>query len=380
MPTFLDQFIDEIRKKGPSFFAFWSREPLNEIERELQDRIKSLWHPLPPSCPAGRKAFAVDGSMAERNFTNASTLFIGQSLLIGPQLEERKLRVENFRGSTDRATRDRLTSIYLRELEVTIALEHLERMKGGVLFMDGSLYSSLPHLLYPIRMGEGSHHDATNLVLLDKILRLYRGAKRLNILILCLSKTSGDILLSRHLLPQAEEAGKTSGQVLPDVELLYRFTEKPGYSQPILLGQIAFLPRHQALFENREQVADRFLDDKERALSLFEELSEAPGTVLFYWRPANQEDVIRVDFPDFAQGTSISRIRSQVLPLSFNLSPALNILSEHYGGTKVYNALLYQADKEVRLSHQVVDQIYLGILGQSMAGRLRLDRSSRRFF
>jgi hypothetical protein len=57
----------------------------------------------------------------------------------------------------------------------------------------------------------------------------------------------------------------------------------------------------------------------------------------------------------------------------------LEILAADYGGLEVYNALLYAADREVRLERSMMHEVYVRLIAQRLGVELRLDRSERRF-
>lgn len=388
MPTFIDLLCREISKKTSLLRQLWSRTPMDDVERELFKRARKIWLPLPPAEPLySQKAFAVDGSMVERSFNNAASVFIGQALLIGAETEEKALRLEVYRGTMDRTTLDRLNSIYLRELEVSLTLAHLDKMKNGVLFLDGSLYSMLPHLLYPVA---GSGHSTTldpALDLLKKILLLLKKAEELKVTVLCLSKTSTDVLLSRKLslfsddedIPE-EALSSSRTEVMPDAELLFRATKEAGFSRPLILGKMAFYPRHAALFKDRRELAKRFGTQEEEAANLLEELWNSPAHGVFYWRPAINDDPIRVDFPWMLHMEKIplSQVFATFAGDISSLQPVLSIIQSSYGGANVYNALLWQADRAVRLTREKAE-IYLSVLNSNLGEKVKLDRSSRRF-
>jgi len=387
MPTFIDLLCQEINRKASLLRQLWSRAPINDEEIELFKHAEENWLPLPALEETSPfKAFAVDGSMIEKSFNNAASAFIGQALLIGPQIEEKALRLEIHRGTMDRATLDRLNSIYLRELEVSLALEHLKEMENGVLFLDGSLYSMLPHLLYPLARTEESILLDPALDLLKKILLLLQRAEELRVTVLCLSKTSTDVLLVRKLTlsPSADmeerDLFKKEINLMPDAELLFRATSNPGFSRPLILGKMAFYPRHAALFQDQQELERRFGIKKQEALDLLNGLWNSPAHGIFYWRPLKGEDPIRVDFPWMLHVNKVhlQDVFAVFAPEISSIFPILSIIQGFYGGPNVYNSLLWQADKAVRLTKEKAE-IYINVLNSSLGEKTKLDRSTRRF-
>ena len=57
----------------------------------------------------------------------------------------------------------------------------------------------------------------------------------------------------------------------------------------------------------------------------------------------------------------------------------LGLLTADYGGLEVYNALLYSVDREVRLRQEMMDEVYLSLIQNTLGVEVRLDRSERRF-
>lgn len=388
MPTFIDLLLKEISQKAPSLFRLWERQALSKEEETLFQRARDIWLGVPAS-PGNYsvKAFACDGSMIERSFNNGATIFIGQALLIGNAIEEKNLRVDLFRGGMERGTIDRLNSIFLKELEVSLCLENMELMEGGVLFLDGSLYSTLPHLLYPVSGGREISPPDPALDLLEKILRLLEKAEELKVKIICLSKSSHDLLLSRKLsfnsleddIPE-EELLKPQGEVISDSELLFRSTKEPGFSRPLIVGKMSFYPKHSALFLDFRELAKRFSPEEEKALPILEKILDSPAHGILYWRPSKEDDPIRVDFPWTFEDERIPlREIFGIFPRDFDkVFPILSQVQSFYGGSNVYNALLWQADRAVRLTREL-SEIYLGVISSKLGERLKLDRSSRRF-
>lgn len=389
MPTFIDLLLKEISQKASFFRKLWERKPLNKEEDILFERVKEIWFPIPQTPGfSPKKAFACDGSMVERSFNNGATVFIGQALLIGSGVEEKNLRVEVFRGGAERGTIDRLNSLFLKELEVSLVLENMEKMEEGTLFLDGSLYSTLPHLLYPVSGEKGIDLPDPALDLLEKILHLLEKAEQFKVKIICLSKTSHDLLLSRKLTLsnleddiQEEDLFKPQGEVISDSELLYRSTKKSGFSRPLIVGKMSFYPKHSALFTDSREISKRFSKEMGEASAIMEKVLGSPAHGIFYWKPTMEEEPIRVDFPWSFEKNRISlgdvfAVFSTEVDQVF---PILNEIQSFYGGQNVYNALLWQADKAVRLTNEL-SEIYLQVLSSKLGERVKLDRASRRFF
>ena len=62
------------------------------------------------------------------------------------------------------------------------------------------------------------------------------------------------------------------------------------------------------------------------------------------------------------------------------VEPVVQQLSSAWGGTDVYNALLYVVDKEVRLASATMDKVYRSVLAREFGTPINYDRNTRRFF
>jgi len=103
---------------------------------------------------------------------------------------------------------------------------------------------------------------------------------------------------------------------------------------------------------------------------------------MLHFIPSKYEQPIRVDIPASCLG-----IKSKIVDVSpyqfLNpkiVEPIVQQLMADWGGTDVYNALLYVVDKEVRLEKDTMDKVYRSVLGREFDVPIIYDRSTRRFF
>jgi hypothetical protein len=403
MAAFTDRFIAELEANRGDFQAVFSPEPCSRAEQRLADRIAANWHELPDASPqtsAGR-VFAVDGSEASRNFSNASSLLVCQALLLGPDTEIPTLQLRLVPGSVPGAVVDAYCGRLMRSLELGLALEHVGRLAGGTLVLDGSLYSTLPFLLYPLdalhRQAGSCRHDADLPIrVLEAYLDLFDACRTQDVLLLGISKTTQDRVLTHTLanLPDdldrispdmADRAEADETPVPPDAEALDRWTEgRPGFSTPVLLGLHSFGRRRETLLSEPESIAESFAGcsgySPTRLLGIVERLRRAPAIATFHVRFAGGDDSIRVDVPAYAIGCEdrLVDLSSGLGPVE-RLEPILRLLLASYGGPNVYNAPLYAVDRQVRLSNDVVDGAFLSILRSVVRADIRYNRSARRF-
>jgi hypothetical protein len=122
---------------------------------------------------------------------------------------------------------------------------------------------------------------------------------------------------------------------------------------------------------------------------LLEKVKDAPAIVSFFVRLADFDDALRIDVPascierhetigDIESGAEI--LLDQPGDLKY-IDQVLGLLSADYGGLEVYNALLYSVDREVRLRQDMMDEVYLSLIQNTLGTdvEIRLDRSERRF-
>ncbi|MHB8619980.1 MAG: DNA double-strand break repair nuclease NurA, partial [Chloroflexota bacterium] len=239
MATFTDKFIGQVELRREDFSALFSSGRVTPVEERLGDRIEANWHPLdepghgaPPAPGAGTGVFAIDGSEATRNFSNAAWLIVGQALLIGPGTEIPTLELRLVPGNVPNAVVDSYASRLMRWLELRLALDHIGRFAGRTLILDGSIYSTLPHLLYPLNELQGQPGCAEDadlpLRLIEAYLDLFDACRQQDILLLGVSKTTQDRVLTTTLLrlpddldvvtaDMADHADDTlSGRIPPD--------------------------------------------------------------------------------------------------------------------------------------------------------------------
>ncbi len=401
MPAFTDQFIAELEAQRANFSAVFSSDVCSPLEGRLADRICANWHELPAaSTDRGGVVYAIDGSEATRNFSNASWLLVCQGLLLGPEVEVPSLQLRLVPGNVPSAVTDSYSSRLMRWVELRLALDNIGRLAGQTLTLDGSLYSTLPHLLYPLEALHGqlgcSPDADLPIRVLEAYLDLFDACRQQDILLLGISKTTQDRVLTHTLIhlpddldrisvDMAENLDVADARVPPDAEALDRWTDRqPGYSTPVLLGLYSFGRFRETLMSDPERIADSFAStsgySRGRLLDIVERLQRAPAIATFHVRFADGDDCIRVDVPAYAIGCSdtLLDLSSGLGPVE-PLDPILRLLLSTYGGPTVYNAPLYAVDRQVRLSNDVVDGAFLSILRSLVKPDLRYNRSARRF-
>ncbi len=404
MPAFTDKFIAELEEQHGHFRAIFSADVNSPLEERLEARIAASWHPLPETSPGDRPApavFAVDGSEATRNFSNASWLLICQALMLGPEIELPTLQLRLVPGNVPSQVVDSYSSRLMRWLELRLALDHLGRVAGQTLILDGSLYSTLPHLLYPLDALQGQPGCADDadlpIRILEAYLDLFDACRAQDVLLLGISKTTQDRVLTHTLLHLPDDVDRLSidmaeqielegdARIPPDAEALDRWTGMAaGCSSPVLLGMYSFGRFREVLLSEPERIVDSFARCSRRTpaqlVRIVDRLRQAAAIATFHVRLADGDDCIRVDLPAYALGCADRLVDfSCGLGPSEPLEPVLRLLQACYGGPNVYNAPLYAVDKQVRLSNDMVDGPFLSILRSVVRPDIRYNRSARRF-
>ncbi|MCC6180107.1 MAG: DNA double-strand break repair nuclease NurA [Chloroflexi bacterium] len=390
MTTFVDQFAACVQRERARLALAFGPATLDDDERRLRDALRAAWQPLPvPEAGAPRRAFAVDGSQAIRRFNNGWSAIVCHALCVGPGFEAPLVDVRFIRSSLPEAVLNRYAGLLMRLLELRAALEQVATARGGVLCLDGSLHTALPHLLYPLDV-----EDEADLPLrvLAAYLDLLDACRDRGVLLLSLAKTSTGAFLGEALL-RLRTADWLPGDVdldadplppLPtDAEALFRWTDEDGLSRPLVLGSFGFGRRRAQVIHRTGQPARGFrLSDGETIAydALLDRLAEASATVSLYVRLRRHDDALRLDVPGWAVGVP-DRIRDTYVRWADDarLGPALGHLVGAYGGRSVYHAALYVADRLVRLSNEAMDQAYLSIVRAQLGAFVQYDRSRRRF-
>jgi hypothetical protein len=373
MANFIDRLSEQVVQKQIDLKKTL-RQDADSNEQSLARLVKMHWHKLPKTAESERHpAFAVDGSRAVRHLANGAYLFVAQALIIGERVGERleatDVDVQILPGATPTPFVERYAELMMHRLEASLASTHADAMpKGSVIFLDGALYGQLPQL-YPL--GE-AQQEIPDKDLPEKILEHYRhlfeicAARKL--VLVSIAKTSHESAHAQAWWKQAYGKKQVSQETLPyevsDSEVIYRWTDRAaGFSTPILFGTRSF-------------------SDESRRM-LLESIKSAPAIVSFFVRLADFDDALRIDVPASSIGRQdkIADVGSEQIIDPEAVLPILELLQADYGGLEVYNALLYSVDREVRLRQDMMDEVYLSLIQNTLGTdvEIRLDRSERRF-
>jgi len=422
MASFTDLVADRILQRLDEFKDSVVNTPKNDVERELAKGVRTHWHTLDRVYPTGttqvsnRPAAAVDGSRAGRALNCGADWIIAQALLVGPGgMHLSDAETVLLRGEILQLSIDRCAAMLMRNLELGLALKYVESGAGDLLLLDGSLYADLPHLLYPLDI---PNYEDLPLLVLQAYLDLFEQCQQRGVLLVGIAKSARSVALGRAMLdgrlalqstwqlsadgvegatmrsalaadaislPTKRRKGNAGWNGLPrDSELLYRWTEGAGLTDPVLLGSASFASYKAEELSNPSSLAEQFESalltpgDQQQVLN---RLLDAPAIGTVYLRPTAGDDALRVDVLAGSLGREDLRLFSLVhewAPYKAAL-PVVERLLGDYGGLNVYNAALYVVDQEVRLHAQTVDHVYLSVLRRLLDYPVQYDRSTRRF-
>ncbi len=386
MPNFIDRLSDQVDKNKNILEETLRHNALNSSEKELRDLVNKYWRQDLPKKIAGQRhpAYAVDGSRAVRHLANGAYLFVAQALLVGEvdgvRREEMDADIRILPGATPTPFVERFAEVMMHRLEAKLAKERLKEMSpGSVMFMDGALYGQLPQLYtYAIQETDASDPEEKVKAFLNKIVKeilrsylaLFEACHEKKIWLISIAKTSRDTTHPKVWWKHEFKEDMPRKAEISSSEALYRWTGRvAGYSTPMLLGRRAF----------SQQPADAVLN----------QVKNAPAILSFFVRLADFDDALRIDVPASCIGRSekIGDIETdeEILldtPADIKrVATILEILQADYGGLEVYNALMYSVDREVRLRQEVMDEVYLSLIQNTLGAdvEVRLDRSERRF-
>jgi hypothetical protein len=384
MANFIDRLSEQVDKKREELRRTLSEKP-RAGEEQLRDLVQENWNDLPATLTQSRTrpAFAVDGSRAVRHLANGAYLFVAQGLMIsenaGQRVEETDVDIQILSGATPTPFVNEAAGLMMIRLEARLARRGTQTMpKDSVLFIDGALYGIIPNL-YPFReypqYSEPEFFSDYREDALGAFLDLFKMCKQDRLILISIAKTSTE---STHTKVWWQKKYKSKVPFeISDSEALYRWTNRKGedgqsvtrakgFSQPILLSKRSFPEGRQ-----KEELLAR------------EDVKNAPAIISFFVRLDDFDDALRIDVPASCIGRTetIGDVDEEQLIDKAEVLPILDLLAADYGGLEVYNALLYSVDREVRLRQDMMDQVYLSLIRNTLGSdvELRLDRSERRF-
>jgi hypothetical protein len=373
MPDFISKLASRVHERRASL-AQTLGDGVHSHEDVLRRLMRSHWHPLPDgldrAAPRG-PAFAIDGSIRRLNLANGAVLFTAQALLIGEGQTETDVDVEIIRGSVRSGSLERFADLFLQRLEIGLARSCVGRIpEGSVIFLDGALYGQLPQL-YPLTIDGIEDPLVRERIerypeeIIDAYVELFDACRVHRHFLVSVAKTSREGTHAK-LWARSDGIGTLPLEV-PDSEMIYRWTdERQGFSTPVILGRWGFTRGSRDLIDQGA-------------------LADVPAIVSLFVRLNDYDDAVRVDMPAFCldDDRCLDDLDGEVVASATpHLAAIVQILLDDYGGPDVYNALLYAADREVRLERRTMNEVYLHLIQRELSDlevEIRLDRSERRF-
>jgi hypothetical protein len=267
-------------------------------------------------------------------------------------------------GNTDSAVVERYAGLMMHRLEVRLAQENAKQLPvGSVIFLDGALYGQLTSL-YPLENPDELPDDVSELPqkIVDHYMDLFKTCEERQLMLVSIAKTSHESAHGEAWWREAHPEKEKMPREISDSEMIYRWTNREsGCSTPILFGKNAFV--------------------RGARRPLIDIVENAPAIVSFFVRLADYDDALRVDVPAscLRRSETIGDVKVEQLIDHQEIYSVLEILLADYGGLEVYNAMLYSVDREVRLRQEMMDEVYLSVIQNSLGVPLPLDRSERRF-
>jgi len=380
--NYVGEFIAEVRRNKRHLEELFGLSFLGDAELTLREGLRTHWEPLPEIKIWFDREISVDSSSAQRSLSNGVDIFIARALMLGSDgFRAKKLRLEVAASTSDASGAQNAERVLRDLIEVEIILDNAASLReGDLVLVDGSIYGRLTHIMQQIRV-DGLRE--LPLELYEKTRRLAEICSKRGVVIAGVSKFSKTRALLTAILATN---GIQSVPPILDVAAIQRWMQmSPGFSTPLLLGTFA-LERHEEMSRRPERYINRFYpslegERREKGIDVIRGVPEAPAVAMIHIHLRPDEQPMRIDVPACCVASSM-RI-GDISPFRFTEAepyiPIVSQLLEGYGGRDVYNALLYVADREVKLSEETVDTVYHSILSEELGELIEYDRSSRRF-
>ena len=381
----MNEFITLIENRREEFKSILDPNTVpNDIEIKLSNQLQLHWHNLPIPASVYDREFSIDSSSASRTLANGIDLFIIRALMVGSDgTEFKQMKFELLKGIRDPTTASTFERVLRDLIEIEIVINNSDQLDGGFVMIDGNLYGRFTHMLQQLRL---KGWETLPLQLLDAMLKLFDLCLEKNITLVGVSKFSKTRVLCSAML--SELGTPVRDPDIMDVELLYRWKHgEEGFTTPLLLGEYAFVNEVRAMHDEPERYRKRFFgsipqEQQDWGTEIIKQVPLAPAMIMFHLIPSKNEQPLRIDIPASCLGLNDKIM--DVSPFRFVnpeiVEPVVQQLTAAWGGTDVYNALLYVVDKEVRLASATMDKVYRSVLAREFDTPINYDRNTRRFF
>lgn len=414
MPRFYDMFREKINEKQDIWRNRYHKPPPG-IGPLIKQEIKKWWIPVSIKTyerkPNDFNVLAIDSSYQMERLKNGGLFYVVRALGLNGKNEHRELEAD---FDYTEGSAHEVTSIVQRKmeyLEIKLAAEAISNGFEGVVLIDGSLYGRISHLVIESPL---SNDRGFFIRYYQEIMKLFKLAKKNNVLVIGVSKESGSRFFRDFLIKQIitlpnvrgevseEEAKRLVSTALdrkreafryleqlklehsniglledvlkelttprPDYQLIETSITEPGHTVPLLLGPssrwlrrirqiemdpLGYLKSHFPVLSNNE-------DFVAYAKVVLNHLKELPAIVSFHILPDRRDSPLRIDVPAFCIGLS-TKFQDVGWPeaIDEDISEVLSVVATGYGGLDYHNIWLWKVDREVKFHRKEFDDMYL---------------------
>jgi|GEM_PF-1042074 len=391
--------LDAARKRGesirkalqPAQLAAWHSILLSQWWLPLQEQGTANGR---ANGTAGRRLHVgVDGTSHSIELSSGAHFILAAAAAAGPEpvCQRTAADLEVIPGRYELSDAATARDLMMQVLEAMVAgeaagaIHEAGHSETAIVWLDGSLHSSLVHLagspgpLFEERSLEGEGRRTRWDRNADRALHLLRArasllshAERSGLWVVSVAKTQRASFLFDALATTPGGLTRGADERAADGELLAAMPV--GWSWPVVL-------------DGRRIAGAAALPPAAR-----EALAACPAMISFYVRPHAADLPLRVDMPAFlaglpdrwlpGPGSEDQRETGPWLPDPELVRPVLEAVLHSYGGIHAYNAPLFAVDRLVRLSRREVETRYLPICARAIGVDPRLlavDRGRRRF-
>jgi hypothetical protein len=453
MPNFIDLFGNEVKKKRERFIQYLTKGlELENLKSDYKKQFNKYFLKLDEHISPKEKfdAIAVDASGKRREFSNGTYFTLTRASGVENNGNiSRKLEANVFTVNGSDAAVSTYFSRKSENLEFKIIEDYINSQRKNsnlkICLIDGSLYSRfMSHAVeIPIKDDE--------IFIIDyfkRIFRILKQAKEKNIILLGISKDSRDIFFrnalldeiyyknrekirdslskieynliqevikgidtpdsskiqqftalidkEQELLKKIEEIYKEYLVSRTDWEIIYRFSEYPGFTFPIEKGlgrreqqkvfkhmineSQSYLSRNFRRYISHLSGGDKskFLKESEPVIKNF---AKIPTFLSFHMLLDNRDNAIKIDIPswyfnDWHYLTDFPYVKfaDSIDPL---FEKVLSVIKQLYGGIDNYNLLLSAAHDDAVLRNRVYNEVYEGSLQDKLNINLFLYQKRR---
>jgi len=454
MPNFIDLFGKEIENNKTKFIQYLTKGVnLKALKSEYEKQFNKYYISLGDirSYENNLNTIAIDASGKKREFSNGIFFYLNRASGIqNDGLILRELETDVFSTNGSEFEVNTYFGRKAEYLELKVVEQYVEAQQKSeklkVCFLDGSLYSRLMSHIVESPIDE---NETFIFQYFEQLFKILNKAKKKNIILLGLSKDSRDNFFRNALLDEIyyEEREKIAdlvneneinlinnvikkidilrettiskfkdlidikGDILrkiadiykeykilrTDWELIYRFSNVPGFTHPMEkgLGRIEQKRIFNEMIKNpRNYIATRFrnyisnLNKTEKSqffdysIKIIKKFLEVPTFISFHILIDIRDNPIKIDIPSWYFKNWNYLYEFHFVDFVEFIDPLLEELISYiiklYGGPENYNILLSAAHDDVVLRNRVYSEIYERCLQDKLNILLKYKRRIKR--